>query len=178
MRRARHCRGYSMIELLFVIGTIGFLAAVAIPRVSRGAPQADGAALGGDLRVVRTAILLYAAEHRRFPGPSAVDFAKQLTQYSNVKGETSPTRGGTFIYGPYLRTIPPCPIEPNRGSRGVLIDAINSPPLVEPDTGDGWVYNPITGEFLVNAEKLPDGVTQAVNVGGESEGAGVEAGGP
>lgn len=178
MRTFGRRRGFSLIELVFVIGIIGFLAGVAIPRMSSVAGRAGGAALHGDLRVVRCAILLYAAEHGQFPGPDSTDLVDQLTRFTNANGDVSATRGGAYILGPYLRAIPPCPIPPNYGSTSVLIDPANSPPLVDPDTGDGWVYNPLTGEFLVNAEKLPDGATQPKKAGAALEGTEAVALGP
>ena len=63
----------------------------------------------------------------------------------------SATPGGGFSFGPYLRAIPPAPVGDNRGSTAVAIDASNSPPLVTAGT-EGWVYNPSTGEIIVNTD--------------------------
>ena len=38
----------------------------------------------------------------------------------------------------------------NAGNRNVLFDATNSPPVVAEGGGEGWVYNPNTGELLPN----------------------------
>ncbi len=38
-----------------------------------------------------------------------MSFTSQMIQYSNVSGGTSPIKGGTYIYGPYLRAFPENP---------------------------------------------------------------------
>jgi general secretion pathway protein G len=157
-----------MIELALVVGIIGFLAAIAIPRFSRGPAGARASVLVGHLRIVRGSISFYAAEHGRYPGPDEATFVAQMITYSDAEGKTSDTRSGAYIFGPYLAAIPACPIKPNLGSTGVLIDPDNSPPHVDPGSGEGWVYNPNTGEFIVNAETLPNGVTQTLKAGGTS----------
>ena len=63
---------------------------------------------------------------------------------------------GAFIYGPHLNSIPPCPVGENTGSNGILVDAINSPPTVVTAGGEGWVYNPNTGEWLINSTQTDD----------------------
>ena len=102
---------FSLVELVVVVAIIGMIASMAIPRMSRGAVAAAGSSLLGDLTIVRTAVLRYAIEHRNsFPGPDAAKVAAQLTQYSGLGGTTSPTRTASAIYGPYLLSIPPCPV--------------------------------------------------------------------
>ena len=134
-----------------VVMIIGMISSMAIPRISRGASGAADVTLAADLTVVRKAILYFAAEHNgAFPGPTGARFAAGLTQYSDATGQASVSRSAAYPFGPYLEAIPPCPVGPNRGDRKVLIDAVNSPPAANSDTGDGWVYNPNTGEFYAN----------------------------
>lgn len=131
---------------------IGMMASMAIPRMSRGATAASGSSLLGNLTIVRTAVLRYAIEHRNaFPGPDAAKVVAQLTQYSDGTGATAPTQTAAAIYGPYLLTIPPCPVGYNPGSNQILVDQVNSPPQPSAASTAGWVYNPLTGEFCANA---------------------------
>jgi len=155
-RRISRARAFTLVELVMVVMIIGMISSMAIPRFSRASGAAPGAALGGTLNVVRTAILMYAAEHgNTFPGPTAPEFVAQLTQYSDAAGNTSPTRSTTFGYGPYLASMPIAPVGRNVGSSAVLIDATHSPPHANTSGGQGWVYNPNTGEFYANTSLGP-----------------------
>ena len=101
-----HRRAFSLIELVIVVVIIGVIAAIAIPRLSRGAEGAGESALKGNLAVMRNAIDLYVTEHVG-SYPKLATFKDQMTLYCNASGATSVAKGGTFIYGPYLRAIPP-----------------------------------------------------------------------
>lgn len=154
----RRQSAFSLVELVVVIVIIGILAAIAIPRLSRGASGASESALMANLAAVRGAVAVYAAEHKNvYPGPLATDFEDQLTMYTDADGATNATKNPAagFKYGPYLLSIPPCPVGQNAGkatAADVLIDAANSPPVPVPASGEGWVYNPNTGEFLPNTD--------------------------
>lgn len=153
-----------------VVMIIGMVSSMAIPRISRGATGASDAALAADLTIVRKAILFFAAEHNgEFPGPNAARFAAHLTQYSNSASQSSVARSAAFPFGPYLHAIPRCPVGPNAGSTGVLIDAVNSPPRADVASGDGWVYNPNTGEFYANAPGIAQHGTILTDVVGGAQ---------
>jgi len=159
-------RAFSLVELIIVVVIIGVLASMALPRLSRGAEGASEAATEADLAMLRSAILRYAAEHgNRFPGPTGADVERQLTQYTNLLGEPSPTQTSEFRFGPYLVRIPPLPTGQNKGSATIGIDPINSPPQKSPTSTAGWIYNPNTGEIVPN-----DGI--GVQTGGMGGGMG------
>ena len=154
-------RGFSLVELVIVIVIIGVLAAIAIPRVGRGAKGAGESALSNDLSVLRNVVELYAGEHNgdypgvKGDGTNAANTAgavvSQLTKYSDVNGGVADARDATHLYGPYLRKgLPPAPVGANAGDDTVAIDAMNSPPAVTAGT-EGWVYNPNTGDIIVNS---------------------------
>jgi type II secretory pathway pseudopilin PulG len=151
-----------MVELVIVLVIIAIIAAIAVPRLASSATGSSERALAANLNALRRAIDAYAAEHvRAFPAVnedgaggsqnSPEAFVSQLTAYSDVHGKTSATKTGEFILGPYLRAIPELPVGGNRGHTEVLIDASNSPPLVQA-TAAGWVYNPTTGEIIANSD--------------------------
>lgn len=139
-RRALHRRGFSLLELVIVVAIIAILAAIGVPRMSRGSRGAGDAALGGDLATLRSAIDLYATEHVGVY-PAADKIADQLTQYSNDTGTVNATKTTGFIYGPYVRAIPPLPVGAKRGKTGIAAA----------DGADvGWIYDATDGTIHAN----------------------------
>ena len=53
-------KGYSLIDVLFVVALIGVLSSMALPALARAKGNAQGAAMIGDLRLVNSAQLSYA----------------------------------------------------------------------------------------------------------------------
>jgi prepilin-type N-terminal cleavage/methylation domain-containing protein len=140
--RLRTRRAFSLIELVIVIVIIGVLAAIAVPRLSRGAAAANENALAANLSVVRGALEMYAAEHGQ-TYPALADLEKALTQYSNAAGTSFGDRNAAtgVIYGPYLRTVPALPVGANRGKTAFVASL----------GGDGgWVYDATKGTIQAN----------------------------
>ncbi|MHC4109172.1 MAG: prepilin-type N-terminal cleavage/methylation domain-containing protein [Planctomycetota bacterium] len=142
----RHKRAFSLIELVVVVVIIGVVAAIAIPRMSRGSEGAAESVVIADLAVMRNAIDLYMVEHIGDFPTSAGSFANQMTLFTNLNGDTSATKGAGFIYGPYLRAIPPLPGGPQQGQT-----KIKAPPS-DGTPGFGWVYDAAAGTIVVNAD--------------------------
>ena len=140
--RTRSAAAFSLIELVIVVVIIAIIAAIAIPRMSRGAAGAADSALSGNLRILRSAIELYATEHTgQFPPAASVVDA--LTKYSNEQGTSfQTTKDATHVFGPYLRAIPPLPVNcPRKGATGIATaDA----------AGIGWIYDPVAGSIRAN----------------------------
>jgi len=169
-------KGFSLVELVIVMVIIGVIAAIAIPRMSRGAKGAGESALTGNLAVLRNAIELYASEHdSTYPGAkedgaggavnTSAALISQLTKYSSEAGAVSDTKDATHCYGPYLRKgIPAAPVGVNKGKDTVLIDTTNSPPAVNTAGGEGWVYNPSTGDLIVNSDVNNEAGNKAYNL--------------
>ena len=139
-RRGNEREGFSLLEVVIVVAIIAILAAIGIPRMSRGSKGANDSALSGDLAVLRNAIDLYAAEHGGTL-PSLANITNQLTLYTDVGGVTSPTKTSPYIYGPYVRGIPPLPVGQRKGKNGISdTDAATI----------GWIYNASTGQINAN----------------------------
>src|SRR5881398_1289845 len=118
MCKAKKATAFSLIELVIVVVIIAIIGAIAIPRMSRGAAGAADSALIGDLKVLRSAIDLYANEHGG-TFPSNGNIASQLTQYTDDSGANQSTEDSTHIYGPYLRVIPTLPVGAKKGQSGI-----------------------------------------------------------
>ena len=137
--------GFSLIELVIVVVIMGIIAAIAIPRLSRGTDGAAESALIGDLAVMRKAIDLYVTEHTGTL-PMLAGFEAQMLAYTDPLGNANTTRGGGFIYGPYLRALPPLPLGTKKGETGVKGPPANgSGPY-------GWVYDQTAGTIVANIE--------------------------
>ena len=141
----RRKRAFSLIELVIVVVIIGIIAAIAIPRMSRGAEGAADAALIGDLAVMRSAIDLFVTEHTGQEPSSALNFEAEMTGNTNLAGNAG--AGPGFIYGPYLRAIPPLPVGTvNKGENGVT--ALAGTPAF------GWVYDSANETIVANTASL------------------------
>ena len=138
--KIRSRRAFSLIELVIVVVILGIIGAVAIPRMSRGAEGAAESALVSNLATLRGAIELYAAEHGG-TFPTVADFEDQMLLYSDATGDTSATKTGAYIYGPYLRAIPALPVGTRQGSTDIA---------TADGAGVGWIYNATTGVITAN----------------------------
>jgi len=153
----RRKKGFSLIELVIVVVIIGIIGAIAIPRMSRGTAGASESALKGDLAVLRNAIDLYAAEHAgKFPVYATI--TNQLTKLTKADGSIDDGTGkaGGFIFGPYVRKVPPLPVGTKTGD---LTFADGASVAVGAGT-QGWYYTETTGEVqanLVAGETAEDG---------------------
>lgn len=147
MKRSIRKKGFSLVELVIVVVIVGLLAAIAIPRFSRGAAGANESAVAGDLSVLRNAIEMYAAEHGG-TYPAVGVLADSLTLYSDAAGNTNATKSATYQYGPYILKIPTLKAGTHVGENG--FEAVASTPAAETANSNGWLYNATTGEIWAN----------------------------
>lgn len=132
MRTTNKKSGFTLLEVLLVVVILGMVAAIALPRLSRGAQGTTETSVASNLAVLRTAIDLFQTEHNG-TYPSAANVTNQLLQYSDSTGGTlSATKTATCIYGPYLRAVPPLPVGAAKGSVGIAAATA---------AGIGWIYD-------------------------------------
>jgi hypothetical protein len=89
---------------------------------------------------MRNAIDLYYTEHGN-TFPAVLTFANQMTLFSDDAGATNATKTVVYIYGPYLRAIPPLPVGAQKGKTGVAAATAGTV---------GWIYDASTGAISAN----------------------------
>jgi general secretion pathway protein G len=145
----RHKNGFSLIELVIVVVIIAIIGAIAIPKMSRGAAGAADSALIQNLSVLRSALDLYQTEHGgSYPVPASVTNA--MLQYTDDSGNTSATKTGNYIYGPYLRSVPTLPVGAKKGQNGIDTSGNASTATV------GWIYDNTAGTIKANTTTEAD----------------------
>ena len=125
-------QAFSIVELIIVVAILGILAAIVVPQFQPHATQAKEAAAKDNLRVLRSAIELYAAKHTGVaPG------------YRNNDPTTAPSsdyfRRQTTLDSHYFVKMPQNPFN--------KLDTIrmigNGESLPAEATGNfGWIYQP------------------------------------
>jgi general secretion pathway protein G len=126
--------GLSVVELVIVACIIGILAAMVVPLVQNQATDAKTAAAKDNLRILRSTIELYAANHAGVaPGYDA----------NNRNGALDEDyfRDQTVTQENYMRRVPENPFNNLR----TILMVGNGEPFPSEATGDyGWVYQPAT----------------------------------
>jgi prepilin-type N-terminal cleavage/methylation domain-containing protein len=141
----RRQSGFNLIELVIVVLLISIIAAVTIPRLSRGSATSGDSQLAGNLAILRSAIDLYATEHHG-AYPAVANFEAQMTQYTDADGNISPIKTAVAIFGPYLRKIPALPVGANKDNSNIVDGAAGSPGAI----AGAWFYNATSGTIQAN----------------------------
>ncbi len=91
---------------------------------------------------MRSAILLYQAEHGSFP--TLASFEGEMTEYTDGAGAVSTAKDSTHKYGAYMLNLPQLPVGAQSGQTGVTGTTYA--------TGYGWQYDQSTGSLHANCQ--------------------------
>ena len=100
-RPPNRIRGFSLLEILMVIGIIALLASIAIPSYQRVRRRSQAMRILDDLKVIDAALSQYAIEYNKIPGATAL-FA-DLQPYFKTSSQLQTSGADLFgaVYGPY-----------------------------------------------------------------------------
>ena len=133
-------RGFSVAELLIVVAVLGIMAAIVVPQVQSQSTRAKKAVAKDSLRILRSAIELYTAQHGGIP-----------PGYENDDPQTPPS--GAVFYNQlvvdqtYMANIPKNPFNDLRNIR--MIENAEAFPAEAVD-GFAWIYKPATKTIRLN----------------------------
>ena len=168
--------GFTLIEMLIVVIVLGILAMIIIPQITVSTEDAKLATLQTNLNTMRNAIELYYHQHnQQYPGAidnsdgdgppadaaaAATAFITQLTTYTEVSGETSTSKTGDFIYGPYLKTGK-LPTNPFSETDDLVCDIATATVTTRLALGDStddkaWRFYVKTGVFIADDNPIHD----------------------
>jgi prepilin-type N-terminal cleavage/methylation domain-containing protein len=155
--------GFTLIEMLIVVIVLGILAMIIIPQISISTDDAKLKTLQTNLNTMRNTIELYYHQHnQQYPGAvdesdgdgpptdAATAFIAQLTTYTKASGETSVSKTGDFIYGPYIKTAT-LPKNPFTETNDLACDIATTDVTTRTALiAKAWRFYVITGVFIAD----------------------------
>lgn len=150
-RQRRQPRGFTLAEVLIVMGVLAIMAITILPQFTAANDDALETALRDDLKLLRSQIELYKFQHKgNYPGKGSIypdDFLNAMLLSSDADGETGPINSKPF--GPYfIGQLPPNPY--TGGNKVRIVDDVTAA-VPDDDPVMGWIYNPATGQIKANS---------------------------
>ena len=131
----RSREGFTLIELMIVVGIIGLLAAVAIPQYGNLLEKANLGASLGNLASLRSAVSIYYGNNMGYPG--TIDPTKQAKMGGIITGDM-----------PYVKAHYPQGVNSPYGNS---ITAVAVSGQVPGSMGNGWFYCNVDGMVYINS---------------------------
>ncbi len=150
-------KGFTLVELILVITILGILAALVMPTFQGNISTAKESASKSNLMAFRTQIELYKLQHNQYPpgyvngaGAPIATVSLQLIGTTTVTGQASPSTipANPFLYGPYMKKIPPNPF--NKLDTIAYVDVATAFSAAVDGTSSGWLYKKETAEIVMN----------------------------
>lgn len=151
-------RAFTLVEILIVVAIIGILAAIVIPTFQGHILEAKEAAAKDNLRVLRNAIELYAAQHNNVPPgypdgritsqPSPLMFIYQLCYSTNRSGQYSREPLAGYNFGPYLQSFPKNSFN-DKWTIGFIADGQQFPE--DPPENFAYLYKPSVKQIRLDS---------------------------
>jgi prepilin-type N-terminal cleavage/methylation domain-containing protein len=139
--RKRRAAAFTLVEILIVVVILAILAAIVVPQFSSATNESRDSSLRMSLYRVRQQLEIYKQQHNgNWPdlGADGAAFTAQMTQASNVNGDTAVPGTAGYPFGPYIREVPP---NPWTSTTSISNGAVGS---------SAWYYDPDTGLFRAN----------------------------
>ena len=171
-QKLRDQSGFTLIEMLVVVIILGILAMIIVPQITVSTEDARLNTLQSNLTTVRSAIEVYAAQHaNRYPGlfseadgttavaddaTSKAALLAQLTQFTDINGQTNATKDATFKFGPYLKLgqLPQNPYVADPANAVDVVCDFDQNDITAARVSDGgtagWRYYAPLGLFFAN----------------------------
>jgi len=144
--------GFSLVEILIVVVILGILATIVIPKFSNATTLAAENTMKETLRTTRTQIQVYRFQHNEtMPGQTGNGydgalFAQQMTLPTDLSGNVGAPNDPAFPFGPYLRQMPPNPL--NNRATVLVVNGVGA--LPNPDGAFGWIYQGDRNTFVAD----------------------------
>jgi general secretion pathway protein G len=143
---SRHARrsykAFTLVEILIVVIILGILASIVVAQFTNVRGSTSDTALKDNLRWMRSAVLLYQAEHGTFP--TVASFEGQMTGFSSLTGAVNATKDATYKFGSYMLSMPQLPVGAEKGNTTVTGATYAA--------GFGWQYDEANGTLRANCQ--------------------------